>query len=354
MMHFFKVLYRFIIRLVNVCFNVFISKNSSPWEDKVPSVFSVGSPFQLICAYEAIYQFKIDQYRIMLVLEQNDPRNEQTLNLINYFGLKYEVVGDMVSNTTRLHQTLPKLSSYKRGFVGDYRDKSLLAYCIANVSNGSNIVYLDDGGASVNLFMGTGEVSLSDNEKSICSMRNIRLGKSFFSIYDDIKNEQLSICNNKMHFFRESNENKELSEEVLFIGTNILSYLNNYEGYHLPDFVDDLKKCLLYLKDRYSNGKIVYYAHPKDETNYAKSICEELGVEYKISPLTVDLEILLSARQPLCVYGYNSTCLTIIKDFLPKMEVFSFIKKKDMKPHFQRYCEYLNSKGIMMFDVDEQ
>ena len=58
----------------------------------LPSAYLVASPFQLLCAIEAINEFEIKDYKIVLLLIENSPRNEQLVAMAKTLQLDYEVL----------------------------------------------------------------------------------------------------------------------------------------------------------------------------------------------------------------------------------------------------------------------
>jgi hypothetical protein len=51
------------------------------FEKGEPSLFIIGSPFQLLCAYEAIHTFNIYDYKIIVVYNESDSRKNQIFSI---------------------------------------------------------------------------------------------------------------------------------------------------------------------------------------------------------------------------------------------------------------------------------
>ena len=55
------------------------------FEKGEPSLFIIGSPFQLLCAYEAIHTFNIYDYKIVVVNNESDSRENHILSMLEAF-----------------------------------------------------------------------------------------------------------------------------------------------------------------------------------------------------------------------------------------------------------------------------
>ena len=127
---------------------------TQPFQQSTPSIFVVTSPFQALCAFNAIKAFEITDYRFYLALIE-DIRNEQLFTLFQQQGIAYEVVNvEKLTKTDRLQFLLPHFSRYKRLFIGDARNISQYFIGLSKVSNGGCMVYLDDGNDNIFLLKG--------------------------------------------------------------------------------------------------------------------------------------------------------------------------------------------------------
>ena len=72
-----------------------MNKIIDPFSMSTPSVFVVWSPFQILCAVSAIRQFAIKDYLLLVRLYKGDARNQQILNILNKYELRYKPVGKL-------------------------------------------------------------------------------------------------------------------------------------------------------------------------------------------------------------------------------------------------------------------
>ena len=322
-----------------------------PFAKYTPSIFVICSPYQLLCALEAIHHFEIKKYRVYTVFYKGDPRNEQLERTLSAFHIKYHKLSGNPNKWEHRLTFLPKFNNFKRGFIGDFRNFTLLHHCMRFISNNSTIISLDDGTCSINALNGTYEHKNSPLENrllQICSWRNILFGRYFFTQFSDIKNPYLEIAVNDLNYFKEINKNKKGAKGVYFIGTNPDSYINNYKGVSVEDFSHYLKKILKGIRDKYPNESIFYYAHPRDINTFAQDNCKNYDIDFKKAEIGVEIDVLLSEYRPKCVYGFNSTGLYNIKKFYPDCEGVSFLLPHKCNNNMDNFCEYIEQNGIQI------
>lgn len=322
-----------------------------PFAKYTPSIFVICSPYQLLCALEAIHHFEIKKYRVYTVFYKGDPRNEQLERTLKAFNIKYYGLSNIITQWEHRQTFLPRFNKYKRGFIGDFRNYTLLHHCMRFISNNSTIISLDDGMCTVSALNGSykhNNTPLENRLLQICSWRNILLGKYFFTQFSDIKNQHLEIAGNDFNYFKEINKNKKGEKGVVFIGTNPDSYINNYTGVSVEDFSHYLNTILKSIRNKYPNESIYYYAHPRDINTFALDFCKNYGIVFKKAEIGVEIDVLLSEYRPKCVYGFNSTGLYNIKKIYPTCEVVSLILPHKCDYSMTSFCEYIKQNNIQI------
>ena len=243
-------------------------KKNLAFAESIPSLFILTSPLQVICAIEAIKKYKIDIYKIILVLEE-DIRNQQVFELLSNYGLEYEI-----SNCTYKRFTVLKRrrNKYKRVFIGDPRDTRQIYNALIRCSDGANIVMMDDGDDNVFMLKGYSFVKTKSirtrmstffYNKIATYLRGISYGKDLFTIYSNIPNDNYRIEPNKFDYFSKSIENIVKPYGVYFIGTNHNRFCEP-QNYPLNDVVMGLETILIKLKKDYPDEKIFYIPHGRD------------------------------------------------------------------------------------------
>ena len=101
-----------------------INKSHSAFTPQTPSLFVIASPLQLLCALEAIYEFKIEEYKIVFPYIEGKIRYQQVEKMFVSYNLVYDKKIVTVSNSFVSKQFIRSLLSlknytYKRIFIGD-------------------------------------------------------------------------------------------------------------------------------------------------------------------------------------------------------------------------------------------
>lgn len=329
-------------RLVNI-----LSRNRvSAFAEGTPSVFSICSPYQLLCAVEAINRFKIQKFKMIICFYEGNPRNKQLITMLNHFKIKYTAVKPILTRSGYHHTITPNFSKYKRGFIGDYRSDVLLYHCIQHISNNSKIVFLDDGAASIYLLSGKYTIDQHNKQNQICSLRNIEIGNHFFTQYDSISNKNISVCVNDMDYLKRLVVPKTNIGGIYFVGTNPPSYINYYTHITLDDFKDKQEKIFSQLRQEFPNDTIYYYSHPSDNTDFIQTLCEKYNIIHQTSEMAIEFSVLASNTAPSRIYGFNSTALINIKTLIPETPVISFVLDSPKNSYLESYCEYIHKHGI--------
>ena len=69
-----------------------LNKPSTAFQIGTSSVFIVGSPFQALCAIEAIRHFAIDNYEVLLTILKRSPRDDQVRMILDKASVNYREV----------------------------------------------------------------------------------------------------------------------------------------------------------------------------------------------------------------------------------------------------------------------
>lgn len=325
----------------------------NPLEKSAPSIFVVCSPYQVICAVEAINHFEIHDCLFFVVFHKGDKRNAHLTKCLNYFKIDYvEISGEYHKWKHRynvLKAYIPKWNKYKRAFVGDFRFGDLLFYSSLYLSNDSNVIFLDDGAASIVEFNKQSKRiknSLEERVDHICRLRKIRYGKYYFSQFTDAHNKDLVIIKNEMSFFKQINKEKGSQESVYFIGTNPSRYITNYFDMSVQDYFKRLDVIFQVIKKKYSGDSIIYVAHPRDDETYTKILCQQYNIMYMKSDIAIEIDLLMSDTIPKCVYGFNSTALCNLKMYYPQLPVVSCLLSSKYAESLSVYNDYITKLGV--------
>ena len=296
----------------------------------VPSLFLVTSPLQALCAIEAIARFKITDYKFLLVLVDNEKRNDQVIYVCRKYNVEYTVVPASISTRDWFKVIMLTDRYYNRAFIGNIRQLSHIYYAVRYLKFHSNVVCMDDGNDTIFL-LNNGNISDQISKKGkirfsmlkICSyFLGISYGCDLFTIYGDIYNKKYhTLLNDFSYVSHGLNPNKK-QEGVFFIGTNYDRYCSE-ENYPLDIVKNGLRTALMEIKSKYYGQKIYYIPHGLDTADFPQKICDELEIEVIRPKSTVELMIINNETIPVAIYGFTSTALYNLFLLYPMMEVYN-------------------------------
>lgn len=316
---------------------------NNPFEKKIPSVFAVSSPFQILCAIAAVRQLEITDYLMVVRFPMRNSRNLQVKNILNYFDISYKSVYSLnryTSNFFMLKCFLRRQNRYKRLFVGDFRDVYNCFIGCNLVSDGSNVIYLDDGNITISQLCGRYKefpgLSLLNR---IGKRRNLIFNKNLLTLYGDIPSDYYNVCSLQLDKLISSKVNPESQKDVYIIGTNIERYCYPLEISE-TSFISYLDKLMVDLRKQYPNDNIVYIPHGKETKLYAQQLCEKNSCVFRQPSIMVEMELLSCSNPPKAIYGFTSTALHTLKKLFPLAKVYNILfESKEDNPVYKDFLD---------------
>lgn len=321
----------------------------------ITSLFIVDTPLQVMCAAEAIRIFGIQQYSIIFPCDPNENRKDQTVNMLSLYKLDYEEIDFHAYNAKHILIDIVRgkyKEKYERAFIGNAYDVFHHCLALAYLKKKGNIVYLDDGAATMRFFDNNYHIIKKTNtlilEKLlgvIAFFKNIKMFEYFFTLYYDYTTHKnvypnnLTIC---------SSIKKELSNEVFFIGTNSSVYVNSAD-LTMAQFVDSLKFCFDDLRKRHNECKLIYIPHGRDNNGEIKALCEKSNVEYRRLSQNIEIYITQLPSCPKAVAGFVSSALFNIRKISPDTDVVNYYPHNSSGvnvPSTLNICKYYENNGI--------
>jgi len=329
----------------------------NPFVEKESSLFIVQTPFQALCAINAIRQLKIDDYVLSLHLHPKAlNRNKQTIELVERYGLNYDLAKTESIGLSKLLGLLFKQKGiFYRVFLGTHLYHDGYYYSLMKLHNGGDIVLLDDGVATVTLleekYKVTGIAKVYRAWYSfIAALRDIRLN-NVLTVYKDIINPKWNIAINNISTLRQA-ELQSVNNSIFFIGTDS-SVLIEQRNVVESDFRKMLFSVLKQIRDNNPQDKVIYIPHGSDKATFTKEYCEELGVDYKPLDINVENYILSLNIIPHIVYGFTSSALYNLKMIFPESEVNNVVTRvlSDKLPNIISISDYYEKEGINTINV---
>lgn len=319
---------------------------------KGPALFIIGSPFQALCAIEAIKYFSIKDYTVIVSYFYNENRQDQTYAILKLFDVDYTTLflNKRTSLTFALKCLIDK-KKYSIAFVGDFYRVIASLFSVLSLKRNGLLLYLDDGNSSIEIFKD--ELNPQKNKKSIKLIRNIvkkiilvkRIKDDvFFSLFSDIPNAKFQVIENTFENIGNIFKGEQTENASLFIGAVINGFC---EDNHIEncDFYRIQTALLKELKKEW--GNVIYIPHGRDKDDHIKVICEELNVEYRVLDVCIELYLLQNKINPVTVCGFASSALFTIKRLFPASIVYNVqILSSIPNPEYVEIDSYYQKHGI--------
>lgn len=329
-----------------------ISKISISEKDNV--LFLVASPFQVLCAYEAIKFWGIKNFMVLVIYNPADLRTNQLFNTLQYFNLEYKTF--IAENTNKVFDVLIKKESnatigqqkYNYIFVGDYPSAVQRSLAIRHIKKRGQIIYTDDGNTSLLILLNKKDFSIKARLfNSFFSLLSLfkRIKKDiFFSTYANVQTKKTVIPNNleSLRF------NDNLKKGVFFIGTNSIPYC---EVHHIKinSYYNLLEKILTTLKMENKEQKCYYVFHGRDIGNaQIKNICTRCGFETLKLDQIIEMYFIEKKIEPLIAAGFTSSALFNLKKIFPQSEMVNISIKTNIytNKEYETISQYYRNNGI--------
>ena len=283
------------------------------------ALFIISSPFQAICALEAIDYYKITSPHILLF--DTPIIRKMTYPILQDHGetcfLKVTGGGTLAIIKALLKQL--NRNKYDIIFIGDYFSYFHYVTALFMSKRHARYIYLDDGNSTLTIMPPSSrQRGRSKRERKYLQIwdffSNVKtIKKSFFSIYDLGEEFPFDVEKNTLSSFVGNNVN--VQSGIYVIGTDS-SFL------HLKDrtYSDYLKALDKYIKESYGEENVYYCPHRRDENDFHQLV-DELGWHYRDSEYGVEIDFLRKNIYPLLVVGFGSTALYTLKKIFSKTSI---------------------------------
>lgn len=314
--------------------------------NKNKALFILNSPFQALCASEAILHYGISEAHFLLF--ESKIVVDKTLPLVKDFGechlIHAENGGTSATIEALRNQRIHE--RYSTIFVGDYYSYIQYVSAIYMAKPGANIIYLDDGNST--LLIGP-PVSLkrgrSRREKIYyCfwdfQLKLKRINKSLFTIFEfrdgcPLKTERNSFASLTI-------QEKE-KRGVYVIGTN-----SDAMSFKDVSYADELKILSTYIISLYPNEDVFYCPHRGDSHDYTEVI-KDLGWKLFDTKYSVEIDFVKKGIYPLTILGFGSTALLTLRrlyqDSVISTIYVNLAEEKDNK-EYRAIEQYYQENGI--------
>ena len=334
----------------------------NPFAKGVPSVFVVSTPFQALCAIAAINQLEIDDFLFLAHLPYGSTRNQSVVSFLESRSIEFKsftLKGPLAFEINKLFATVPRNTRYKRVFVGNHFDAVGFLYASRFVSNGSPVVYLDDGDLSISLFQDRLIDRMNHKTKKllgiIARLRHFTLFQFFLTIYGGIINskyiiEKLDLC----HSFKNTATNKCVSG-VYILGT-VLADLCQCCECEEEYMKGKLEHIVSHIKAENPTETVYFIPHGRDTGDYSRLLCDKYGCVYYDNTSMVEVMLMNEESTPHIVYGFTSSALYSLKYLFPNALVKNILLVpktiNDYYVELEGISKYYLDQGITLIKVN--
>lgn len=345
-----------------------------------PTVFIIETPFQLLCAIEAIYEFKIEKYLIVVPYEENSYRWSQLNSMLLELGLPYKAI-PITNNThyelfsrTGVFANGSSEEKFKRIMTGGYYSHISRALCTIYAEKDSVCVYIDDGTATIAMLNGI-ETFIEYNKPrnwidrkkwykedykpymdvvsriSQC-WKKVGLNdyKFLYTIYANKKNNKFVLYQNKLAYFKDSLQYSYQKSTIWILGTVFSVFAGTLQ---IPEQEVEgiLWGKLADLRKRYPKYEIIFIPHVDDKNINIKNFCEILGIRYERLPYCVEYYSYCEQKLPEILCGFGSTALSTFKIIFPEMNVINW---RILRPGINSNVSSMISKSFESLGIVNQ
>ncbi len=339
-----------------------------------PTAFIVDSPLQILCATEALKEFEIEDYILIVGIEPSDVRAAQVMTMLRMMQLKYRTIE--ADNIAEIYLDLfaskgifqeKESIRYRRIMVGDYYALGQRALGVHYATEDSVIVYLDDGCATIAMLNGiksNTEEPIDWGMKEVWrrTVRNpylIKMGKIcqifkqkglhdfnfLFTLYNHALNHSVCIYPNEFASLRRVYNISDDVKSIYIVGPSIRSISNGLK----PEIFEAIIWAkLVDVRKRYPNAEIVYIPHGRDTDEYVPLFCEMLTIKYKRLSCAIEYYFLTKGIRPFAIYGFLSSALWTLKKISPDTIVTNWLIDNHNAPGWradERITQYYENYG---------
>lgn len=342
------------------------------------AAFIAESTFQLMCAREAIHEFEIEDYHIVMATFQwYGPRNQQMLQAAEEWGLEVEQIDMATVNFDAFFASDATLDNsrkrYDRVFVGDRDNLNMLVIAADYAEAGGTVVLFDDGTASIGQLKDIYHAKKPSNdwvdlyhwyqskqaylnkrqaiynklaEKGIC------FTDDFYTIFDDLASPRHATYRNSFSYLLSQPKSTDADPiGVVVVGTIVEELAKIFSV--TPDFMEQkFAEILRGVRERYPEETIIYVPHPRDTGTGVKNISDELNIVYTHLSVPIESYVLSNSHTLKSVYGFGSTALIVLKKILPDVDItnieFAYSNNSKVDRTRAELQDYYRKSGMLI------
>jgi hypothetical protein len=305
------------------------------------SLFLIEAPFQLLSAYEAICDYKILQYTIIIRLsniEDNDLQLKKLVTILfeNDKQVKYIYLSAKNKSLIEYFMSLYYITyfcvyqiKFSKIFFGNLESGFLSK--IIRFTKHNKIILLDDGIKSI----------IFQNKFSENNFYNL------YTMLDDLKyiaNQEIVI--NKFNRLHKLLKSIDYTDNIMFIGSKLSEIGIIEETY----YIELIKKIAV----QYAGKKIEYIPHRGERKEKLLKIAQINNIEVIKLEYPLEFYPLYSSLLPRTIVSFYSAALISMRKLYPKSMMIAYkfdFTNYEQKENIEKAYEYL-TKYMKVIDLN--
>ena len=307
------------------------------------ALFVISSPFQAICALEAICEFNVHSYCFLIVLTSTNTRLDQIRYILDLRSVSYEIITlkkISYSNIVGTYRSISLKTSTRFEFIflGDYFSLQHIFLSIISSRKKSKIIFLDDGLSTIvaskrNLY---GCVyNIKRKLLLLClNVKNVNY-RTFFTIFKNGLVPKFNILHNNLDRLRSAAPSEQGKKIACIIGTPVEEYCLSY-GVEVNQFFSSFRDIV----NELNCDDIIFSPHGRCTNVEIIRICEELNIEVKYSKVSVEFDYLQNGICPQIIIAFDSTVFYTLHAIFQQAQFLNIqIIKKGFSNNEFEICE---------------
>lgn len=314
----------------------------------------VDSPFQALCAIEAINYFNI--IRPYFFCHNTEQGHIMTHSYLRSRGYNVQLLEDSRNATQCILSNLSH-EKFDCFIIGDYFCKKQFLLSLVWSNYKSRIIYVDDGNSTLSLaprkkqrFIGRGTIHTILFNILLFIERLKLPRKSFFSIFDINGKVSCPVINNDFRYLSKSHSGFNSNNGIFIVGTN-----TSMLGWECKDFENKLVVIKEYYGKLYPYDRIFFCPHRRDANNYER-ICKHLSIELFDTQVSVEVDFLSKDICPKVIIGFGSTALFTMHKLFNSCDVIDIsmiCKDQELQKEYKTIEQHYREVGIHVLSLED-
>lgn len=323
-------------------------------------IFIVSTPFQVILSFEAINNYKIDDYEFIITsISKNKVLQSIITSKIEKSITFFNKSKIQIINATSLSEFFKRLFKFNISnsinsftnnyiFIGNavsfYQNAFRFKF---NFFDNLKLIYLDDGNSSIGLIR-YGDKYIykgiqSKFYKLIFDLNSFVFNTKINTIYSifDIYSNWIKVDNNKL-----LNLKKHLKFSHKEVNLIIGSPLVELKQLSILEYKNIIKKVV----NDFEESKIIYIPHPRENIDDISKYLFKKNIDIINPTICIEIDMIKLKYKPVKIFSFMSTASYSLKLIYPHcISICYFVNyaNSSLKKEYNEIAEFYKTKGII-------